>query len=70
MMEVFLPRLLKRSGIVYQKAGKDIEYHGISALNFMGMQSALDNMRPDLKDLHEAIHEQINQSYHGMNNML
>ena len=66
MMESFLPRLLKRSGIIFQKAGEDIEYHGIRAPYFIRTQSALDNMRPDLKELYEAIFEQIKQSYHGM----
>ncbi|HDZ62150.1 MAG TPA: PEP-CTERM/exosortase system-associated acyltransferase, partial [Nitrospirae bacterium] len=55
MMESFLPRLLKRSGVIFQKAGKDIDYHGIRAPYFIRTQSALDNMRPDLKELYEAI---------------
>ena len=63
MMEPFLPRLLKRSGIIFQKVGEDIEYHGVRAPYFIRTQSALDNMRPDLKNMYEAIYEQIRPSY-------
>jgi N-acyl amino acid synthase of PEP-CTERM/exosortase system len=63
MMEPFLPRLLKRSGIIFQKVGKDIEYHGLRAPYFIRTQSALDNMRPDLKDMYEAIYEKIKLSF-------
>ena len=63
MMEPFLPRLLKRSGIVFQRAGRDINYHGIRAPYFIRTQSALDNMRPDLKELYLAIRGKIEESY-------
>ena len=43
IMEPFLPRLLKRSGIIFQKVGGDIEYHGVRAPYFIRTQSALDN---------------------------
>ena len=63
MMEPFLPRLLKRSGIIFQRAGKDINYHGIRAPYFVRTQSVLDNMRPDLRTLYDWIREQIAASY-------
>ena len=63
MMEPFLPRLLKRSGILFQRAGKDIDYHGIRAPYFITTQSALDNMRPELLELYQWIHQQIEHSY-------
>lgn len=63
MMEPFLPRLLKRSGILFQRAGRDIDYHGIRAPYFITTQSALDNMRPELKELYNAIHSQICREY-------
>lgn len=59
MMEPFLPRLLKRSGIVFQRAGKDINYHGVRAPYFIKTQSALDNMVPDLRALYDWIYQQI-----------
>ena len=64
MMEPFLPRLLKRSGIIFQRAGEDIDYHGIRAPYFITTQSALDNMRPELLELYQSIHLQIEKSYH------
>lgn len=63
MMEPFLPRLLKRSGILFCKAGKDIDYHGIRAPYFITTQSALNNMRPELLDLYHWIHKQIKPSF-------
>jgi len=65
MMEPFLPRLLKRSGIVFQRAGEDIDYHGMRAPYFITTQSAVDNMRPDLKELYTEIHSRILQDYSG-----
>lgn len=63
MMEPFLPRLLKRSGIVFHRAGRDIDYHGIRAPYFITTQSALDNMKPELKELYDAIHARICAEY-------
>jgi N-acyl amino acid synthase of PEP-CTERM/exosortase system len=65
MMEPFLPRLLKRSGIDFQRAGEDIDYHGMRAPYFNTRQQALDNMRPDLKELYTEIYKRIVQSYPG-----
>ena len=65
MMEPFLPRLMKRSGIIFEPAGKTIQYHGDRALYYIKTQSAIDNMDPDLKELYTAIHQQIAQSYPG-----
>ena len=65
MMEPFLPRLLKRSGIVFRRAGQDIDYHGMRAPYFITTQSALDNMRSDLKELYTEIHRRIERDYTG-----
>ncbi len=63
MMEPFLPRLVKPSGITWQQAGKTIEYHGERALYYTKTQSVIDNLVPDLKELYRAIYEQIAKSY-------
>jgi N-acyl amino acid synthase of PEP-CTERM/exosortase system len=63
MMEPFLPRLLKRSGIVSRRAGRDIDYHGLRAPYFITTQSAPDNMRPDLKELYDEIYSRVVQGY-------
>ncbi len=62
MMEPPLPRLLKRFGIVFKKAGKEIDYHGIRAPYFLTTQSVLDNMRPELLELYHWIHKQYGES--------
>lgn len=63
MMEPFLPRLLKRSGILFQRAGKDINYHGTRAPYYNNTQSVLENMRSDLRELYDAVHKQIEHAY-------
>ncbi|MBE0470269.1 MAG: PEP-CTERM/exosortase system-associated acyltransferase [Methyloprofundus sp.] len=63
MMEPFLPRLLKRSGICFERVGSDMDYHGIRAPYFIKTQSALDNMRPDLKELYDWVYEQVARDY-------
>jgi len=63
MMEPFLPRLVKRSGITLQRVGKDIIYHGIRAPYYISYQSAMDNMHTDLKELYDAIHDKIESTY-------
>ncbi len=32
VMEPFLPRLLRRSGMLFERMGSDLNYHGIRAL--------------------------------------
>ena len=63
MMEPFLPRLLKRSGILFQRAGQDIEYHGMRAPFFITTRDALENMRSDLKKLYDIIHANVRRDY-------
>ena len=63
LMGSYLPRLLSRSGIVYKKVGEDIVYHGRRSPYFGRTQPTLDNMRPGLKDLYNAIYDKINQSF-------
>jgi N-acyl amino acid synthase of PEP-CTERM/exosortase system len=65
MMEPFLPRLLKRSGIVFKSAGQDMDYHGTRAPYFITTQSAVDNMRPDLRELYTEIYQSILRDYPG-----
>lgn len=59
MMEPFLPRMMHRSGIDFQRVGKDIDYHGIRAPYFIRTQAVLDNMHPDLQELYQWIKESI-----------
>jgi N-acyl amino acid synthase of PEP-CTERM/exosortase system len=63
MMEPFLPRLLKRSGIEFTRIGEDIDYHGIRAPYFVKTESAIENMRPDLRELYGAVYATIQRSF-------
>jgi N-acyl amino acid synthase of PEP-CTERM/exosortase system len=63
MMEPFLPKLLKRSGIIFERAGRDIDYHGTRAPYFITTQSAIDGMRADLKGLYDDLYANIKLGY-------
>ncbi len=59
MMEANLPRLLRQSGIVVQKAGDSVEYHGQRAAYFTTTEVALSGMRSDLRTLYDAIEARL-----------
>ena len=59
MMEPFLPRMLERSGIRFQRAGADTDYHGVRAPYFIRTQDAVANMRPELSALYTSIRARI-----------
>ena len=59
MMEPFLPRLMSRSGINFERAGADIEYHGNRAPYFSTTQSALETMTEQLRELYSLIQLQL-----------
>ncbi len=59
MMEPFLPRMMHRSGIDFQRVGKDIDYHGIRAPYFITTQSVLANMHAELRELYTWIKQSI-----------
>lgn len=63
MMEPFLPRLLRRSGITFGRVGGDIEYHGLRAPHFIKTQDALEGMHPDLAKLYAVILAKISGQY-------
>ncbi len=59
MMEPFLPRILSKSGIRFDRVGENINYHGIRAPYFSQTERALAGMLPDLKSFYGSIHEII-----------
>jgi len=59
MMEPFLPRLLKRSGVVVSRVGEDIDYHGLRAPYFITSGDAVNGMPPELRDLYDAISDKF-----------
>lgn len=62
MMEPFLPRLLKRSGIYFVRSGKDMNYHGIRAAYFLDAHCG-DSVNDDLKPLYDWIRAQLKLGY-------
>lgn len=60
MMEPFLPRMLSRSGIYFERVGDDIDYHGLRAPYYASTPQILQTMVPDLKGFYGYIHERLN----------
>jgi N-acyl amino acid synthase of PEP-CTERM/exosortase system len=63
MMERHLPKLLRRSGIAFQRAGPEVNYHGLRGPYFLNAESAVSNIIPEVRDLYKSIHRQLTQSY-------
>lgn len=59
MMEPFLPRLMERSGIHFEKVGKDIDYHGLRAPYYIKLDSLLGSMNRDLGQFYQSIYDDI-----------
>lgn len=64
MMEPFLPRLLARSGIKFERAGEDMDYHGTRAAYFITTQAALEGMKPELRALYDRVQNQLYNADH------
>lgn len=63
MMEPFLPRLLAKSGIDFEKVGGEVDYHGLRAPYFSTTDKAIKGMLPNLRGLYEAIYPVVNSGY-------
>lgn len=63
MMEPFLPRLLRKSGLDFVRAGQDVDYHGLRAPYFGRTDHALKNMHPDLRHLYHVVFARISEQY-------
>jgi len=63
MMEPFLPRMLEKSGIFFNKAGIDIDYHGMRAPYFAKTEDAMKSMHPDLEHFYEYVFGKIESQY-------
>ena len=63
MMEPFLPRMLRRSGILFRAVGAEIDYHGKRAPYFATLESVLSNMQADLRIMYDEILAQMQRSY-------
>lgn len=63
MMEPYLPRLMRRSGIMPQKAGRRVDYHGRRAPYFLSVDATLPNMRSDLRAMHDSIRLDLSEHF-------
>lgn len=63
MTEPFLPRLMSRSGIVVEKIGSQINYHGVRSPYFVTSGKAADGLVPDLKELYLTIDDHLTDQY-------
>lgn len=61
MMEPFLPRLLRRSGIIVHPAGKEIEYHGTRAPFYFETRETVSGMNDELQEFYAVIKASFNR---------
>lgn len=59
VMEPFLPRLMDKIGIRFQKVGKDMDYHGLRAPYFITTQQMLTGMLPEYHQLYQWVRNSI-----------
>ena len=59
VMEPFLPRLLKRSGMIFHRLGSDIDHHGIRAVYVTDTREFVQEMHGSLMELYWWIHAQL-----------
>jgi len=62
MMESFLPRLLRRSGMVVQSAGRETEYHGARSPYCWETREVISNLAKELQDFYAAIYADFDAS--------
>jgi N-acyl amino acid synthase of PEP-CTERM/exosortase system len=55
MMEPFLPRLLRRSGLIAHPAGEEIEYHGARSPFHWETREGVSTLKDEFKELYNSI---------------
>jgi N-acyl amino acid synthase of PEP-CTERM/exosortase system len=55
VMEPFLPRLLKRSGLVFRRMGRDVDHHGIRAVYLTDHQEFQRGLTGEFETLYQWI---------------
>jgi N-acyl amino acid synthase of PEP-CTERM/exosortase system len=63
MMEPFLPRLVKRSGMIAYPVGSKIDYHGVRAPYFFEAHQTVLGMVPEMQEFYGSIRENFEKSY-------
>ncbi len=55
VMEPFLPRLLKRTGIIFERLGRDVDHHGTRAVYIADTRDHVRGMASEFRDLYTWI---------------
>lgn len=61
VMEPFLPRLLKRSGMIFHRMGHDLDYHGHRAIYLTDTRDFVRDMKGDTQNLYNWIYAQLDK---------
>lgn len=59
MMEPFLPRMMFKVGIHFQRVGNDVNFHGVRAAYFLDGPSVPRNLPSVYKDLYDWVRKSI-----------
>ncbi len=59
MMEPFLPRILRRAGICFEKLGDEIEYHGRRAPYYTDTRNIKATLNASLQGFYEYVYQDI-----------
>jgi len=62
MMEPFLPRLLKRSGIIVHPVGEEVDYHGIRAPYYFETHETVGGMSEEMREFYQVIRTSFSAS--------
>lgn len=63
MMDSYLPRMLRRSGLLVQQAGDYMHYHGTRAPFYINTHSAISNMHTDIRTFYHSLHAALIGDY-------
>lgn len=61
MMEPRLNRHLRRYGIVFNKGGKQVDYHGLRGLFYFDMENLTNYFKPEILEFYQLLHARMEQ---------
>ncbi|WP_372739189.1 PEP-CTERM/exosortase system-associated acyltransferase [Neptunomonas sp.] len=61
MMEPRLSRHLRRYGIVFEKGGEQIDYHGLRGLFYLEMENLTKYFNPEILEFYQMVHARMQQ---------
>lgn len=66
MMEPLLPRVMRKTGLHFERVGQEMDYHGLRAPYVVSVPSILKRIRPELVGLYNTMVNQFQVDYRGM----